>query len=67
MSWQREVDEIARTRKLALEQGGGESVARHHAKGRCTARERIEALIDKGSFQELGAGAGWPNATRMGR
>ncbi len=58
MSWKDEIDEIRRRRALALEQGGGEAVARQHAKGRLTIRERIEALLDPGSFEELGAGAG---------
>ena len=35
--------------------GGGEArVAEQHAKGKLTARERIDALIDSGTFQELG-------------
>ena len=40
----------------AAQQGGGESrIARQHAKGKMTARERISALLDEGSFQELDA------------
>ena len=36
--------------------GGGEArVARQHARGKLTARERIDALVDAGSFLELGA------------
>lgn len=40
--------------------GGGEkSIAKHHAKGKLTARERIDYLIDEDSnFLELGAFAG---------
>ncbi|MCB9746362.1 MAG: acyl-CoA carboxylase subunit beta [Alphaproteobacteria bacterium] len=35
--------------------GGGEArVARQHEAGRMTARERVEALLDPGSFQEQG-------------
>ncbi|WP_407659968.1 acyl-CoA carboxylase subunit beta [Litorilinea aerophila] len=33
--------------------GGEERIARQHAKGRMTARERLELLLDKGSFREL--------------
>jgi len=34
--------------------GGGEKrIAAQHEKGKKTARERIDALLDKGSFQEL--------------
>ena len=35
--------------------GGGEArIARQHEKGKLTARERLDLLLDKGSFQELG-------------
>ena len=35
--------------------GGGEKrIADQHAKGKLTARERIDLLLDQGSFQELG-------------
>ncbi len=38
----------------ALQQGGGpQAVAKQHAKGKQTARERIAALLDPGSFQEV--------------
>ena len=36
-------------------QGGGESrIAKQHEKGKLTARERIELLLDKGSYEEIG-------------
>ncbi len=35
--------------------GGAERVAKQHAEGKLTARERIEALLDPGSFHELDA------------
>lgn len=38
--------------------GGTEKVARQHARGRGTARERIAGLCDKDSFNEYGALAG---------
>jgi acetyl-CoA carboxylase carboxyltransferase component len=34
--------------------GGPEKVARHHASGRLTVRERIAALVDPGSWLEIG-------------
>lgn len=58
MSWEKEAEEIRQRRALALQQGGEEGVARQHEKGRLTIRERIDALVDKGSFDEIGAGAG---------
>ncbi len=58
MSWQPEVDEIRRREALAREMGGAENVARQHANGRLTVRERIDLLVDNGSFHEVGALAG---------
>ncbi len=48
------VEELARRREAALAMGGPERIARHHASGRRTARERVDALIDAGSWYELG-------------
>lgn len=56
--WTAEVDEIARRRELAYRMGGEQKVARQHAAGRHTVRERIEALVDPGSFDEVGVLAG---------
>src|SRR5438094_2937165 len=47
--------EERRMRKQAAQLGGGEErIAKLHAEGRLTARERIDLLIDPGSFQETG-------------
>jgi acetyl-CoA carboxylase carboxyltransferase component len=58
MTWQPELDELARRERLAAQLGGEERVARQHASGRLTVRERIERLFDSGSFHETGAIAG---------
>jgi acetyl-CoA carboxylase carboxyltransferase component len=58
MSWQAEVDELARRKALAAELGGAERVKRQRQAGKLTILERIEALVDKGSFQEVGATSG---------
>jgi acetyl-CoA carboxylase carboxyltransferase component len=58
VSWQAEVDEIQKRRALAKAQGGETSIARHHAKGKLTIRERISALLDENSFREHGRMAG---------
>jgi acetyl-CoA carboxylase carboxyltransferase component len=42
--------ELRAKAKLA---GGEERIARQHAKGKMTARERLEVFLDKGSFDEL--------------
>lgn len=58
MSWQSEVDEIKRRIELAKQMGGEANVARQHANGRLTVRERIDRLLDPDSFHETGALAG---------
>ena len=45
-----------RNRKSRSEIGGGqERIDRQHKKGKMTARERIEILLDEGTFQEIDA------------
>ena len=58
MTWSDELDELERRRALAREMGGPERVARQHASGRRTVRERIDALFDPGTFLEVGSLAG---------
>ena len=58
MSWQPELDEIRRRRELAERMGGPEKIRRQHDAGRLTVRERLAALLDEGSFSEIGALAG---------
>jgi methylmalonyl-CoA carboxyltransferase large subunit len=43
----------ARRAKLALG-GGADKLEKHRASGKLTARERVDALVDPGSFQETG-------------
>ncbi|MDB5100227.1 MAG: methylmalonyl-CoA carboxyltransferase, partial [Cyanobacteria bacterium RYN_339] len=45
--------ELERRRAAALAGAGPEAAARQHARGKLTARERVEALLDPGSFMEL--------------
>ncbi len=45
--------ELRAMRAKAREGGGTERVAKQHAKGKMTARERVEALLDPGTFNEL--------------
>ena len=60
MSWKPEVDEIKKRRELALAQGGADAVAKQHSQNRLTIRERVDQLLDEGSFEELGPVAGTP-------
>lgn len=58
VSWEPEIAELRRREALAAELGGAEKVARQHHFGKLTVRERIEMLVDAGSFWEIGATAG---------
>lgn len=53
MSWEKEVAELEQRRQLAARMGGEENIARHHARGKLTARERIAGMADEGSFKEF--------------
>jgi acetyl-CoA carboxylase carboxyltransferase component len=48
------LEELERRKARARQLGGPQKVARQHSKGRLTARERIEKLLDPGSFLEMG-------------
>ncbi|MFC1825003.1 acyl-CoA carboxylase subunit beta [Thermodesulfobacteriota bacterium] len=54
LDWEREMKELEERRRCALLMGGEEKIARWHAKGRLTARERINRLLDPGTFMEIG-------------
>ncbi len=59
MTWQPELDELARRTTMALQMGGADKVKRQHNAGRLTVRERIDQLVDAGSFHEVGALSGF--------
>ena len=48
------IKDLNQRRKAALAMGGPEKIERHHQRGKLTARERVELLLDPGSFQEYG-------------
>jgi acetyl-CoA carboxylase carboxyltransferase component len=48
------IEELRRRKQEVLLGGGKERIEKLHAEGRLTARERIELLLDPGSFQETG-------------
>lgn len=54
MSFHDQVEELRRRRERARAMGGEEAIAKQHARGKLTARERIELLCDQGSFSETG-------------
>lgn len=46
-------DELAKRKSEALLGGGKEKIEAQHKKGKLTARERIELLVDDGTFEEI--------------
>jgi acetyl-CoA carboxylase carboxyltransferase component len=59
VTWDPELEEMRRREELARAMGGPERVARQHAAGRLTVRERLGLLLDAGSFEEYGGLAGF--------
>ncbi|WP_020403313.1 acyl-CoA carboxylase subunit beta [Gracilimonas tropica] len=47
------VERLQELRKEALKGGGKARIEKQHDKGKLTARERIDLLLDKGSFEEI--------------
>ncbi|HEU4750863.1 MAG TPA: acyl-CoA carboxylase subunit beta [Acidimicrobiia bacterium] len=47
------IEQLRKLREEALHAGSRRAVDRQHEQGKLTARERIAALLDKGSFQEM--------------
>lgn len=55
MSWEADLEELRRRQALTQLMGGEERVAKHKSLGKLTVRERIDALLDPGSFHEIGS------------
>ena len=53
MSHEERIAELAELQRSAALGGGQDRIDAQHARGKLTARERIEALIDPGTFEEL--------------
>jgi acetyl-CoA carboxylase carboxyltransferase component len=56
--WAEEIGDLARRRTRAAGLGGPAAVARQVAKGKLTVRDRIDRLVDAGSWREVGELAG---------
>lgn len=53
MGLQENLQELARRNEEALQGGGLDRIKKHHEQGKLTARERVELLLDPGTFVEL--------------
>tara|TARA_B100000427_G_scaffold65526_1_gene52016 strand:- start:5019 stop:6566 length:1548 start_codon:yes stop_codon:yes gene_type:complete len=58
MNWKNELEELKKREKLAEEMGGPEKIQRQKDNNRLNVRERIQILLDKDSFHEIGKIAG---------
>lgn len=58
MGWDVAIEEMRRRKEAAKRLGGKERIARQHGEGKQTIRERIEKLVDKGTFFEVGSQMG---------
>ena len=54
MPFEDKLEELERRTRHALAMGGEEKVRRRHDQGKLTARERIDRLLDPGTFSEIG-------------
>lgn len=61
-TWDDELAELEARRKRARELGGTALIDKEHARGRLTARERIDRFLDPGTFHEAGMLAMMDNA-----
>ena len=55
MGFDQALGTLAEKEQKTLAMGGPEKIERQHKKGRYTARERIDRLLDGGSFEEIGS------------
>src|SRR2546427_11410602 len=53
MSMSQRLDELKKKGEQAKLGGGPEKIESQHSRGKMTARERIDALVDPGSFVEI--------------
>ena len=58
IGWEPELDELRERQRIARRIGGPERIARQHAAGKLTVRERIDHMLDPGTFMEIGSIAG---------
>jgi len=58
VAWKKELAELTLRKELAQRMGGVEKIQRHRDNGKLPVRERIDQLVDEGSFVEVGGLAG---------
>jgi len=53
-AWGPRLADLAGRKQRSRAMGGPEKIDKHHGRGSLTARERIDTLVDPGSFREIG-------------
>ena len=53
MNWDEAIKNLEQRREKALQGGGQAKIDKQHKSGKLTARERIDILLDKGTFVEI--------------
>ena len=56
--WKPDVEELNQRKQMAYKLGGEKGVEKQHSLGKMTVRERIDVLLDEGTFSETGVMAG---------
>ncbi len=51
---EKKLERLEKKREEAILGGGSDRIAQQHAKGKLTARERLQLLLDEGTFEEIG-------------
>jgi len=54
MPFEKELEDLKQRRSKARQMGGPEKIQKQHDRGKLTARERIDRLLDPDSFMEIG-------------
>src|SRR5258707_14025215 len=63
IAWGPRLADLAGRKQRSRAMGGPEKIDKHHGRGSLTARERIDLLVDPGSFRELGPLVGGESST----
>lgn len=54
MSWEKELEELRQRQVWAEQMGGADKLERQKQRGKLNARQRLDAILDPGSFREIG-------------
>lgn len=54
MPIEEKIQELRKKKATLFDGGGADRIEKQHASGKLTARERVDGLVDPGSFQEVG-------------